>query len=219
VVGLGVADGISAWKHHGYNSGLIARQLMTNCKLFGKYTKPFDILDRAWLKLRDGKEVEAGSTTACIVRLHKKAIRVCNIGDSGIIVLRKGNIVFRATKLEHERHMPFQLAVIPDHLSEIGVSDPVDSCVVEKFTGQKGDVIVVASDGIWDNMNDEHLLGQLKGARNMEEYAVHLMKIAVSHSWKPDDITIICAKIDEMKEDDINREEIGNSMRVQNKIK
>ena len=57
----------------------------------------------------------SGSSTACIVALHKEKsiLHTANLGDSGFIVIRKSAIVHRSQEQQHYFNSPFQLAIHP----------------------------------------------------------------------------------------------------------
>lgn len=50
-----------------------------------------------------------GSTTACIAVLCQDELRIVNIGDCGISVIRKNNYIFRSEEQQHSFNFPFQL--------------------------------------------------------------------------------------------------------------
>jgi protein phosphatase PTC7 len=56
-----------------------------------------------------------GSSTACIVALHKEKsiLHTANLGDSGFVVIRKNIIVHRSQEQQHYFNSPFQLAIHP----------------------------------------------------------------------------------------------------------
>ena len=66
-----------------------------------------------------------GSCTACLVVLDKEvnALYTCNLGDSGFIVIRDGQIVHRSHEQTHYFNTPYQLAVAPSHLDGQVISD------------------------------------------------------------------------------------------------
>jgi serine/threonine protein phosphatase PrpC len=84
---LGVADGVGGWRDNGVDSGEISRALMRasrdialrqsvqaarNRTPADSFTlSPSDILTRAYAQVKGAGEVEAGSTTACIVALTR----------------------------------------------------------------------------------------------------------------------------------------------------
>lgn len=50
-----------------------------------------------------------GSTTACIVVLNQDELRVANLGDCGISVIRRNHYVFRSEEQQHSFNFPYQL--------------------------------------------------------------------------------------------------------------
>lgn len=70
-----------------------------------------------------------------------------NLGDSGLIVIRDGSIVFATKEQQHYFNCPFQVG------SGVG-SDSVDTPQMGdaiEFQVLPGDCIVLATDGLWDN--------------------------------------------------------------------
>lgn len=66
-----------------------------------------------------------GSSTACIVALHKKERRLytANLGDSGFLVIRDDQVVHRSQEQQHYFNTPFQLAVAPPSQAGLVLSD------------------------------------------------------------------------------------------------
>lgn len=50
-----------------------------------------------------------GSTTACIVILCQDELRIANIGDCGISVIRRNDYIFRSEEQQHSFNFPYQL--------------------------------------------------------------------------------------------------------------
>ncbi|KAG7250505.1 hypothetical protein CRUP_011280, partial [Coryphaenoides rupestris] len=87
------------------------------------------------------------SSTACIVVLDRRSHRLhtCNLGDSGFLVVRGGEVVHRSDEQQHYFNTPFQLSIAPP-----GVE------------GALGDIILTATDGLFDNMPDYMILQELQ---------------------------------------------------------
>ncbi len=58
--------------------------------------KSIEILEKAYYVTKDN--VIGGSSTACVAKLNDLILNVANLGDSGLIVIRDGNIIFRTTR-------------------------------------------------------------------------------------------------------------------------
>ncbi|KAI9175998.1 hypothetical protein H9P43_006362 [Blastocladiella emersonii ATCC 22665] len=161
---MGVGDGVGGW--HGQdnaNASLYARKIMhySSVELERAGTDngqlaavdPVDILQRAYD--RTSKDAAAlgfvGSTTACVVVLANDELRIANLGDCGVAIVRQGEYVFRTEEQVHSFNYPYQLGTTAQDL-------PGDS---QRFhvRAQHGDIVVIASDGVWDNLFDEDLLG------------------------------------------------------------
>ena len=66
-----------------------------------------------------------GSSTACIVALHKEKsiLHTANLGDSGFVVIRNNTIVHRSQEQQHYFNSPFQLAIHPEMKDQRLISD------------------------------------------------------------------------------------------------
>lgn len=67
----------------------------------------------------------AGSSTACIVVLDRRSHRLhtCNLGDSGFLVVRGGEVVHRSDEQQHYFNTPFQLSIAPPEAEGAVLSD------------------------------------------------------------------------------------------------
>ncbi|XP_010261225.1 PREDICTED: probable protein phosphatase 2C 62 isoform X2 [Nelumbo nucifera] len=146
---LGVADGVGQWSFEGINAGLYAQELMENCaKIVSEYqgvqlTKPDKIL------IQSAAEAESpGSSTALVACFDGQAFHVANIGDSGFIIIRNGTIFKRSSAMVHEFNFPFQI--------ERG-DDPSELIEAYTIDLDEGDVIVTATDGLFDNLYEQEI--------------------------------------------------------------
>lgn len=103
-----------------------------------------------------------GSSTACVLILNRENSTVysANIGDSGFIVVRKGQIIHRSEEQQHYFNTPFQLSLPPPGQNVL--SDSPDSADTLSFPVENGDVILAATDGVFDNVPTDLLLDILK---------------------------------------------------------
>lgn len=67
----------------------------------------------------------SGSSTACIVVLDRQSHRLhtCNLGDSGFLVVRGGEVVHRSDEQQHYFNTPFQLSIAPPGAEGVVLSD------------------------------------------------------------------------------------------------
>ncbi|KAF8292024.1 putative protein phosphatase 2C [Trypanosoma cruzi] len=176
---IGVADGVGGWRDEGVDPALFSNSLMENAKLFAethrKELNPEIILQSAFDKVLNDKRVKAGSATACVAALRKEdtgkhVIDVANVGDSGLLVVRNRKVLHRVHEKVHGFNAPFQLAVVPKHLRGRAFSDNVSDAIREKVEVQKGDVVIAATDGFFDNLfnaaiaSDAGWVGKVEGS-------------------------------------------------------
>lgn len=98
------------------------------------------------------QNTEVGSCTACLVSLDEKAsvLSTANLGDSGYMILRqvagkdKLEIVYESKEQQHAFNFPFQVGTN---------GDPPSSAEVNAHNVLNGDIIILGTDGLWDNMH------------------------------------------------------------------
>ncbi|ORX58235.1 protein serine/threonine phosphatase 2C [Hesseltinella vesiculosa] len=219
---LGVADGVGGWRSHtGANPALYSRKLMhyaqveldrikTNVRpvhLAPADPNPIDIMDNAFhLTTLDAQnEISSyvfvyfqgivGSTTACIVLLCQDELRIANLGDCGISVIRQNNYVFRSEEQQHSFNFPYQLGTA-------SFDSPTDA---QQFTVkvQDGDLMILASDGLFDNLYDEEIMEEIETCLQDQAPEADLPAQAIADALafrakvggKADDITVLVALI------------------------
>ena len=82
--------------------------------------------------------------------MQQDELRIANIGDCGIMLIRNREQVFRNEEQQHSFNFPFQLGTA-------GRDTPKDA---QEYTLKvhRGDIIVMGSDGLFDNVFDEDVL-------------------------------------------------------------
>ncbi|PSC69732.1 putative phosphatase 2C 55 isoform A [Micractinium conductrix] len=234
ITALGVADGVYSWREQGIDAGQFSRRLME----FARHsvdlgtTDVLRVLQFAAKRLR--LEGILGSSTACIVLIDQLQGRLAaaNLGDSGFLVIgrRRGEggrvasgaasgrrrqlaIKYRSPQQEHSFGYPYQLG----HFQ--GADLPEDA-MLTTMPISPGDLVLLGSDGLWDNVSEDELLDEVE--RDIVEgvkpsvIAQRLAFLAFSnsldkdkqtpysegaseafdmvyHGGKADDITIVCA--------------------------
>ncbi|KAK6785579.1 hypothetical protein RDI58_019034 [Solanum bulbocastanum] len=149
---IGVADGIGSWAKKGIDSGEYSRQLVRNAELSIQKQKdqrnkihPMEVLNEAYFNTKC-----QGSSTACILTLACDTIHAVNVGDSGFVVIRDGDIVYKSEIQQKGFNYPFQLG------NGVKLDDPSVAQEI-KATVRIGDVIVMATDGLFDNVHHHEL--------------------------------------------------------------
>ncbi|KAF9089319.1 Protein phosphatase PTC7 [Mortierella sp. AM989] len=175
-VALGVADGVGGWSEVGVDPALFSWALMDNAESVARLTDvdidysdvkdaqvakkiPLDaqsILDGAYSELVQSGKVEAGSSTACILSLCKMTgtLRASNLGDSAFLLIRDNKCIYESPSQQHFWNCPYQLTVLPPGYPGAGqhVMDTPKDAAQTTHQLQDGDVIVLATDGFWDNV-------------------------------------------------------------------
>eukprot|EP00828_Plagiopyla_frontata_P047775 TRINITY_DN8936_c0_g1_i5.p2 TRINITY_DN8936_c0_g1~~TRINITY_DN8936_c0_g1_i5.p2 ORF type:complete len:317 (-),score=66.49 TRINITY_DN8936_c0_g1_i5:78-1028(-) len=151
---LAVADGVGGWNDHGVDPAKYSRELcrhietLWNEHFLNYLTNPKQLIIDAAQKTK-----AQGSSTLAIVTIDdiKPVLYSSYIGDSGYNIYRPGNnktldIAFVSEEQQKSFNFPYQIGSVGD--------PPTDA---RKFTHQvkDKDIIVIGSDGLFDNL-DEH---------------------------------------------------------------
>ncbi|NXY48433.1 PPTC7 phosphatase, partial [Ceuthmochares aereus] len=135
----GVADGVGGWRDYGVDPSQFSGTLMRTCERLvkeGRFvpSNPVGILTAGYCELLQNKVPLLGSSTACIVVLDRTSHRLhtANLGDSGFLVVRGGEVVHRSDEQQHYFNTPFQLSIAPPEAEGVVLSD--SSSVVALLT-------------------------------------------------------------------------------------
>jgi protein phosphatase PTC7 len=231
IVALGVADGVYMWKTKGIDAGEYSRGLMSASREAALNVDPqgqtdlLQIMKHAAIKLEE-QRVD-GSSTCCLVMIdsNKGRLAAANLGDSGYMILTKDKtnhrsdrsmrIKFRTPQQEHSFGHPYQLGSHP-------TADKATDCMLSTASIYQGDVVILGSDGLFDNVSDAEIcekVGYLLGiGASPNQIAQKLAFMAFEHSvdkkrqtpfsvsateafdmvyngGKADDITVLCALV------------------------
>lgn len=157
-----MADGVGGWADSGVDPGLFARRLMRLC-LEGIGDDESD-LQEALLKAtqRILKEKLEGGSTALLGQLNGTTMAILNLGDSGAMLLRPAlrtppgsdqpllfpRVVFRSCDQTHYFNCPYQLG---------SGNAPVEAPDFIRVRVRTGDLVVAATDGVFDNLFDHQV--------------------------------------------------------------
>ncbi|XP_072033810.1 protein phosphatase PTC7 homolog [Amphiura filiformis] len=230
---LGVADGVGGWRDYGIDPSQFPGQLMKACERIVKNgnftTSPVQIIATSYQELLENKSALIGSSTACIVIFDNDThtLHSANLGDSGFLVVRSGRIVHRSEDQQHYFNTPFQLSIPPPGLATI-LNDSPESASSSTFAVKEGDIILVATDGLFDNMSEEMILKEIAKIKDqtftsiqravdsiaerarelaydptyMSPFAQHARVNGIDFvGGKPDDITILLSAVQFEDED------------------
>lgn len=171
---FGVFDGVGGWAKHGIDPALYSRKLAELTRQHVDVNGVGAIVTA--LKYAVSKNAEQGSSTACVASLNKMDLVGANVGDSGLIVIREGRVVFETKTQQHTFNTPFQLGPRS--------KDSVDDGEKFQFRVHMCDVIVTGTDGLWDNVHRdivaEFVLGFLGSGNGMDPFEPMLTQAARS---------------------------------------
>lgn len=147
---LGIADGVGGWSLSNIDSGVYSRMLMRTAQAAALITPPSPIAPQIILEEAHARTNVKGTSTACILALEDDKLHAANLGDSGFIVVRKQQVLFKSPSQQHRFNFPYQLGC-PGTLSDL--PEHAELYTVDLSAG---DIIVAATDGLFDNVyNDE----------------------------------------------------------------
>merc|ERR1712157_235843 len=129
--------------------------------------QPVQLLTQAFNQLTNQPSL-VGSGTACLASFSKTTgkLYTANLGDSGFLVIRNTKVVHKSIPQCHYFNAPYQLSIkSADFLnSEIGsrfqskaLTDGPDKADFDEFQCETGDIIILASDGMFDNVHEEQV--------------------------------------------------------------
>jgi len=169
---IGVADGVGGWSMHGIDPAIYAQSIMKDAKFAYENTElklPLEMLSFAYQR---AKTIQ-GSSTACIMTINGTTLRTANIGDSGFMIIREGNLAYRSKEQLHSFNYPYQIGTASANV-------PEDATTIS-FEMKEGDIIVVGSDGLFDNLFDAEIL-EIVNSNEDSKVAEVLAKTAYTKS-------------------------------------
>jgi protein phosphatase PTC7 len=167
-----IADGVGGWTEHGvdpadFSHGLCGYMAETALSWQDKERLgPKQLLNAGYKKTINDPEIKAGGTTACVaVTEGDGRMRIANLGDSGFLLLRLGSVHHYSNPQTHAFNTPYQMSLTPpDILAQATVfggmplNDKPDRADLADHMLRHGDVLVLATDGVWDNLNSHDIL-------------------------------------------------------------
>lgn len=149
---VGVADGVGGWSFSGVDAGLFSRHLMKETRaLYDTWPQwngkqPAEIISQALRKVK-----ARGSATVSLVTLTSKGLlELYSLGDSTVLLVRDETIFYESKEQWHEFNTPYQVGG--------DVPDSPRKGILRSVNALPGDVILIASDGIWDNLWPKEVL-------------------------------------------------------------
>lgn len=139
---IGVFDGVGGWEKSGVDAGRYSKNLATLTSSFLIHYPNESIESAIHHAVSENREL--GSSTACAISVKDGQLFGINIGDSGLVVIRKGKSVFHSMEQNHGFNHPYQVSYenTRDMRSAQNLYCPLAN----------NDIIIMASDGLWDNL-------------------------------------------------------------------
>ena len=129
-----------------------------------KSDQPF-LLDPLTILKKAFKNISSyGSSTAWIWTIQNRILKVANLGDSGLILLRynyqkcQSRVILWTRDQQHDFNTPFQLANIPKrakskaHKEQPFWEDDPNSAEIYTSKVKSGDIVLLGTDGLFDNL-------------------------------------------------------------------
>jgi protein phosphatase PTC7 len=138
--------------------------------------RPKLLLRTAYDAVISNPRIIAGGSTASLAVLDGSgSMEAANLGDSAFLILGPGKVAYRSSIQTHAFNTPYQLSKVPakmmaqhrifgggQHFSEVP-----DQADVTRHQVRHGDIVVFATDGVWDNLSAQDTFGIV--TRVMEE--------------------------------------------------
>ncbi|CAF0732894.1 unnamed protein product [Adineta ricciae] len=208
---VGLADGAGGNRSFGINPADFSQAVLDACRHLLQKTH-FHSKQLPKLILSAMEQVEArkvrGSSTLCLLALNKEehTLTSLNIGDSGFVIYRNNEIYGRSKcTMNSNGRGPKQLFSLNDSLGVpcfINENEVLSYCSLDTMKVQKGDTIILSSDGLWDVMQADQLQQVIKRNAHMrlQNLADDLLNQAVQGYIADgrDDILIIVCRVDEL---------------------
>lgn len=173
---LVLADGVGGWNDHGIDPKAYSNKI---CSLVNENVKNHESLSYNEVKMDENilksilvrsvmQNYEKGSSTLLVIYLdqgkNKNDLYTAYLGDSSYLIARPksiGNFEL-LTKSEEQCHsfnFPYQVGTNGD--------DP-NNAIISKHIVKEYDVIVAATDGLWDNLDSDEILQEINKLSSQE---------------------------------------------------
>lgn len=180
-VALGVADGVGGWMDSGVDPADFSHAF---CDYMAATAHEYrlkatsegagntasltarQLMQEGYAAVCHDPTIKAGGSTAIVALLTENGtLEVANLGDSGYILLRLNGVHACSEPQTHAFNTPYQLSVVPPSMllraAAFGGAQLMDQprdAEVSRLKLRHGDVIVFASDGLWDNLFNQDIL-------------------------------------------------------------
>ena len=175
---MGVCDGVGGWQEQGINPADFSHGM---CSYMAEHAlswpatsndpdpdhlHPQRLMHVGYDDTLADNQIRAGGATACVAIADAAGrMRTANLGDSGFLQLRMGTVHLYSTPQTHAFNTPYQLSKTPPEIMTqaaifggLPLNDSPDRADTSDTQLQHGDVVVFATDGVWDNLSSQDIL-------------------------------------------------------------
>lgn len=125
-----VADGVGGWKEEGVDPSEFSESLVRFAEAYAEtFSDPFFVISCAHNSTKG-----PGSSTLSVAMVEEGKLRVGNLGDSGILLIRSGKVAYRTKAQVHAFNLPLQLSD-----PEVTPSDGASQAEVKTLSLEPGD--------------------------------------------------------------------------------
>ncbi|KAF2498367.1 5-azacytidine resistance protein azr1 [Lophium mytilinum] len=174
---FGVADGVGGWAESGVDPADFAHGLCDYMACAARMhpaaaakpgpLRPRDLLQVGFDEVMADKSILGGGSTASVaLGAADGSVEVANLGDSGFMHLSLHAVKHVSRPQTHAFNTPYQLSKTPERMlvqmSVFGSSPLADLPKDANVTSHRvrhGDVLIFATDGVWDNLSSQDALG------------------------------------------------------------
>ncbi|KAJ5097600.1 hypothetical protein N7456_008321 [Penicillium angulare] len=172
-VAFAVADGVGGWTESrvdpaDFSHGICGHMADTALAWdeSAEKLRPKQLLQSGYDLVKSDPSVKAGGSTASVgIALPDGRVELANLGDSGSVLLRLAAVHHYSTPQTHGFNTPYQLSVIPPRMRQQAsvfgggyLEDFPRDAAVTNVQMQHGDVLMLATDGVFDNLNNQDIL-------------------------------------------------------------
>ena len=173
-VAFAVADGVGGWSDSGIDSAHFSHGICEHMKALARglgraanrSVGPRELLEHGYEEVVADHSIVGGGSTACVATGRSDGtLEVANLGDSGFIQLRLNAVHYHSNPQTHAFNTPYQLSIVPPKVLARSrlfggkpFSDLPRDASITTHQMRHGDVLVFATDGVWDNLSPADIL-------------------------------------------------------------
>ncbi|KAL7628606.1 Protein phosphatase 2C 7 [Parahypoxylon ruwenzoriense] len=174
-VAFGIADGVGGWEDSGVDPADFSHSFC-DYMASAAYEHKSDpgespltarsLMQKGYVDVCKDRSIHAGGSTAAIaIASEDGKLDVANLGDSGFVHLRLNAVHSYSEPQTHAFNTPYQLSIVPASMlaraAAFGGAQLCDypkDADVTQHTLKHGDILIFASDGVWDNLFNQDIL-------------------------------------------------------------